>query len=156
MAAKLRLPVSGRNNKMRLDDPLDTGQTIEEVGSPIPGGTASARRATTNSVKVGAAYVEPEQQKWWAVLPPLAKATTAVLVVILPLAGISIWWVSRLDANVENLKISVSDVKARTEELFRSSVQQQSRLDMLDKSMDTLKAESKVTTPDSPHASSRK
>ena len=130
---------------MRLDGLLDTADTV--ATGEVHGAGRSIGDLKVE--KLEPTFKGPEDGNssldWWKTLPPLARATTAVVAVIVAFGAPSVWWVSKLDTNVDNLKTNVSEIRTRTDDLFRTSVQQGDRLETVEKSIDTLKAESKAS-----------
>lgn len=123
---------------MRLDRPLDTSGTRAE---------GVAGQSTQDAGRYLTEKVEPTfkgsgrdaSSRWFTDIPPLAKATGAILAAIIAIGAPSVWWISRLDTNVDNLKTVVTEIKSRTEDIFRASVQQGGRIDNLEKSMDAIR-----------------
>lgn len=136
--AKRRLPPPARQSNMRLDSPLDTS------GTHVDGVVGSSRQGGDNYVteKVEPAFKGAKQDvspRWFSDIPPLAKATAAILAVIIAIGAPSVWWMARLDTNVDNLKAVVTEIKGRTEDVFRASLQQGGRIDNLEKTVDAIK-----------------
>lgn len=74
--------------------------------------------------------------RWDQISPTLRLIGGVVLffsTFILP----AVWYASKLDSNVDTLKTDVRDVKQRTEELVKNSIQHGERLDSLEKSTST-------------------
>lgn len=138
MASKpKRSPTSGR--KTNLDASLDTGGTI---GAPSRvSGQSMGVNLEVESVDPA---FSPEPKGFlWQDVPPGLKTATIVVFSAISIIVSGVWYLSKLDSNVDVLKTNLGEVKIRTEELVRTSIQHGEKLDTLEKSVDAINAKEK-------------
>lgn len=137
---KPRTPVRSRASKIALDGPLGTTETLG--GGGVSSDTATSRRKT-GTEKVDLAFAAPAKEnevvaffkQYWGIMSAVGTVALTVFSVV--------WWASGINTNVDNLKSTVADIKSRTDDLFRTSVQQQGRLDVVEKSVENIKTDTK-------------
>lgn len=119
--AKRRPPPPARGNNTRLDSALDTsGTRADGVSGQSTQGTG---RYLTEKVEPVFKGAPPDaSSRWFSDIPPLAKATAAILAVIVALGAPSVWWISRVDTNVDNLKTIVAEIKSQSYRRYISHI----------------------------------
>jgi hypothetical protein len=138
VASKSRRSPATAGRKTNLDAALDTGGTI----SPPSRGSEQFMGNHLEVETVDPA-LKPEPKSWHFILqdvPPGLKTAIAVILSVVSGVGYGVWYLSKLDSNVDTLKISVGEVKVRTEELVRTSIQHDEKLGTLEKAVESLNA----------------
>lgn len=125
--------------RIRLDSIPDTfGTTEDPLSEPIAKGKRS-----TDFEPVDPPFKSPEKRalsEVWQELSPFVKFGGSIgsffIVIVLP----AVWYLSRLDTNVDTLKSDVRDVKQRTDVLERSAIRQDERIGYLEKDFTNTKS----------------
>ena len=136
MASKSRRSPATAGRKTNLDAALDTGGTL---GTPPRG--PEQRRGSQLEVETVDPALRPESKSWafiWQDVPPALKTATVVVISVVSGIGYGVWYLSKLDSNVDVLKMNVGEVKVRTEELVRTSIQHGEKLGTLEKAVESL------------------
>lgn len=110
-----------------------TLDTVQDTGSTT--GESRERRKETSEKLDPPFRVEKESLIDADLLARFLKVGAAVagffITVVLPV----VWYASKLDSRVDTLKVDVTEIKQRTEELVKNSVQHDGRLDLLEKTV---------------------
>jgi hypothetical protein len=126
--------------RIRLESVPDTGGT---TGDPLSESNAKRKRSADYE-PVEPPFKGREKKPLsivWQELSPLMKVGGSIgsffIVVVLP----AVWYLSKLDTNVDTLKIDVRDVKQRTDGLERSAIRQDERIGYLEKGITNTKTD---------------
>mgnify|MGYP001147441028 CR=1 FL=1 len=120
--------------RVALEHVQDTGATTENVSAE----RQSKRQRKENYEKLDPPFRAPEQNETpidWATLRPVLKIGGGIIGFFLTFVLPIVWYASKVDSNVDSLQVDVRDVKQRTEELVKDSIQQRGRLDNLERTI---------------------
>lgn len=135
MEGKRKRPFpSHQGRRVSLEDIHDTEATTDDTILE----RAAKRQRNLDYEKIDPPFRAAEKKstsiKWDELLPYVKVAGSIVgffITVVLPI----VWYASKLDSNVDALKTDVRDVKQKTDELVKNSIQQGERLDSLEQSI---------------------
>lgn len=129
--------------RIRLDSVPGTGGTTEDPLSE----RVAKRKRSADFEPVEPPFKNPEKKTLpvgWQELSPFMKFGGSIggffIAFVLP----AVWYLSKLDTNVDTLKSDVREVKQRTEGLERSAIRQDERIGHLEKGLTNTKTD---TTP---------
>lgn len=114
-----------------LENIQDTGATIDNPSAE----RQSKRQRKNNFEKVDPPFRTPEQVEHfidWAVVIPALKLVAKIVIPILTFLLPIVWYASKLDSSVGSLQVDVRDIKQKTEDLAKNSIQHNGRLDSLE------------------------
>lgn len=140
MARNTKHQKAPSGKRIDLDAALDTGGTL---GNPAKD-TSLHKRNREDIQEVDPAFNDAPES-----LPFSFRhitLTMKILAVILPAGATAVWYLSKLDSNVDVLKTNVGEVRVRTEELLRTSIQHGEKLETLEKSVEVLSAKDGTDT----------
>lgn len=124
--------ISQGTRRIQLESVPDTGGT---TGNPISESNAKRKRSADYE-QVEPPFKSPEKRPLsivWQELSPLMKIGGSIGSFFLAVALPAVWYLSKLDTNVDTLKSDVRDVKQRTDGLERGAIRQDERIGYLEK-----------------------
>lgn len=126
--------------RIRLDSVPDTGGTTEDPLSE----RIAKRKRSADFEPVEPPFKNPGKKTpsvVWQELTPFMRVGGSIggffIAVVLP----AVWYLSKLDTNVDTLKSDVREVKQRTEGLERSAIRQDERIGHLEKGLTNTKTD---------------
>lgn len=131
MARRGRVPYQTTRG-VDLENIHDTESTTVAL-SPEPQ-RKQARRETSEKADPpfrGSQEKEPLINEVWVVR--LLKFGTAIITFFVTIVLPGVWYASKLDSRVDTLQVDVRDIKQKTEDLVKNSVQHGGRIDVLER-----------------------
>jgi hypothetical protein len=124
--------------RISLESIPDTGGTI---GDPVSARIAKRQRSAEFE-SVEPPFKSPEKKTLfmdWQELSPFIKFGIAIASFFIAIVVPAVWYMSKLDSNVDTLNTDVRDVKQRTDELGRNAIRQDERIGYLEKTVGNAK-----------------